>query len=102
MNRFTAALTKTPVTAPLLFQVAAIATRPARNLMVGISLGALLTMSNFVQVANAQQANTAREQALRECSLIEKRDTHDPWEGTKTGSRHFVYKACMADRGQVD
>jgi hypothetical protein len=61
------------VTAPSLFQAAAIAIRPA--LMVGLSVGALLTMSNFVQLANAQQPNTAREQALRECSLMERRDT---------------------------
>ena len=83
-------------------QAAAIAIRPAKILMVGISLGALLTVSNFVQTANAQNSNTAREQAIRECSLMEKRDTHDPHEGTKTGSRQFVYKACMADHGQVE
>ena len=83
-------------------QAAAIAIRPAKILMVGISLGALLTMPNSVQAANAQKANTAREQALRECSLMERRDTHDPHEGTKTGSRQFVYKACMADHGQVE
>ena len=83
-------------------QAAAIAIRPAKILMIGISLGALLTMPNSVQAANAQNANTAREQALRECSLMEKRDTHDPYEGTKTGSRQFVYKACMADHGQVE
>ena len=83
-------------------QAAAIAIRPAKILMIGISLGALLTMSNSVQAANAQKANTAREQALRECNLMERRDTHDPYEGTKTGSRQFVYKACMADHGQVE
>lgn len=83
-------------------QAAAIAIRPAKILMIGISLGALLTMPNSVQVANAQNANTAREQALRECSFIERRDTHDPQEGTKTGSRQFVYKACMADHGQAE
>ena len=83
-------------------QAAAIAIRPAKILMIGISLGALLTMPNSVQVANAQNANTAREQALRECSFMERRDTHDPQEGTKTGSRQFVYKACMADHGQVE
>ena len=83
-------------------QAAAIAIRPANILMIGISLGALLTMPNSVQVANAQNANTAREQALRECSFMERRDTHDPQEGTKTGSRQFVYKACMADHGQVE
>ena len=83
-------------------QAAAIAIRPAKILMIGISLGALLTMSNSVQAANAQNANAAREQALRECNLMERRDTHDPYEGTKTGSRQFVYKACMADHGQVE
>ena len=83
-------------------QAAAIAIRPAKILMVGLSLGALLTMSNSVQAANAKNANTAREQALRECSLMERGDTHEPYEGTKTGSRHFVYKACMADHGQVE
>ena len=83
-------------------QAAAIAIRPAKILMIGISLGALLTMPNSVQAANAQNANTAREQALRECSLMEKRDPHDPYEGAKTGSRQFVYKACMTDHGQVE
>ena len=111
MNRFITALPKTLVAAPpptivkMIWrrpQAAAIAIRPANVLMVGLSLGALLTMSNFVQVANAQHSNTVREQALRECSLMERRDTHDPWEGTKTGSRQFAYKACMADHGQVE
>ena len=132
MNRFIAALTKTLVTAPSLFQIAqpllvtelgagrirkfgmivktiwresqaaAIAIRPANVLMVGLTLGALLTVSNFVQTAKAQQSNTAREQVIRECNLMERRDTHDPQEGTKTGSRQFVYKACMADHGQVE
>ena len=83
-------------------QAAAIALRPAKILAVGISLGALLTMSTSVQAANAQNANTAREQALRECNLMERSDTHDPYEGTKTGSRQFVYKACMADHGQLE
>jgi hypothetical protein len=83
-------------------QAAAIAIRPAKILAVGISLGALLTMSTSVQAANAQNANTAREQALRECNLMERSDTHDPYEGTKTGSRQFVYKACMADHGQLE
>ena len=68
--------------------------------MVGLSLGALLTVSNFVQTAKAQQSNTAREQVIRECNLMEKRDPHDPYEGTKTGGRQFVYKGCMADHGQ--
>ena len=102
MSRFTAVPTKTLVTAPSLFQATAIAIRPAKILMVGLSVGALLTMSNSVQVANAQKANTAREQALRQCNLMERSDTHDPWEGTKTGSRQFVYKGCMADHGQVE
>jgi hypothetical protein len=83
-------------------QAAAIAIRPANVLMVGLSLGALLTVSNFVQTAKAQQSNPAREQVIRECNLMEKRDPHDPYEGTKTGSRQFVYKACMADHGQAE
>ena len=104
MNRFITALTKTLITAPSLFQIArpllvtelgpgrirkfgtivktiwrrpqaaAIAIRPANVLMVGLSLGALLTVSNFVQTAKAQQSNTAREQVIRECNLMEKRD----------------------------
>ena len=83
-------------------QAAAIAIKPTKIVMIGISLRALLTVSNFVEAANAQNANTAREQALRECSLMEKRDPHDPYEGAKTGSRQFVYKACMTDHGQVE
>lgn len=102
MNWFIAALTKTLVTAPSLFQAAAIAIRPAKILMVGLSLGALLTVPNFVQTAEAQQPNTAREQALRECNLTDTRNSHEPYEGTKTGGREFVYRACMADRGQVE
>ncbi len=133
MNRFIAALTKTLVTAPSLFEIArplpvtelgpgrairkfstsvetisrspraaAIATRPAKLLTVGLSLGALLTVSNFVQTAKAQQSNTVRGQTLRECNLAYARDSHEPYEGTKTGGRLFVYKDCMADRGQVE
>ena len=127
MNRFIAALTKTLVTAPSLFQIAqpllvtelgqgefassARSSRragagrklpplPANVLMVGLSVGALLTVSNFVQTAKAQQSNTAREQVIRECNLMEKRAANEPQEGTKTGGRHFVYKGCMADHGQ--
>ena len=81
-------------------QAAAIAIKPTKIVMIGISLGALLTVSNFVQTAKAQQSNPAREQVIRECNLMERRDTHDPQEGTKTGSRQFVYKGCMAARGQ--
>jgi predicted alpha/beta-fold hydrolase len=81
-------------------QAAAIAIRPAKILMVGISLGALLTVSNFVQTTKAQQSNTAREQVIRECNLMEKRAANEPQEGTKTGGRQFVYKGCMADHGQ--
>jgi hypothetical protein len=83
-------------------QAAAIAIKPTKIVMIGISLGALLTVSNFVQTAKAQQSNPAREQVIRECNLMEKRDPHDPYEGTKTGSRQFVYKACMADHGQAE
>ena len=130
MNMFISALTKTLVTAPSLFQIAqplpvtelgpgrirkfgmivktswrrpqaaAIAIRPANVLMAGLSLGALLTVSNFVQTAKAQQSNTAREQVIRECNLMEKRAANEPQEGTKTGGRQFVYKGCMADHGQ--
>ena len=81
-------------------QAAAIAIRPANVLMVGLSLGALLAMQNFVQTAKAQQSNTAREQAIRECNLMEKRAANEPQEGTKTGGRQFVYKGCMANHGQ--
>ena len=92
MNRFITALPKTLIAAGSLFQTAlpvanlglarairkrgtivkmiwrrpqaaAIAIRPAKVLMIGITLGALLTMPNFVQGAKAQQSNSAREQA---------------------------------------
>ncbi len=107
MNRFITALPTTLIAAAApLFQrrpqAPAIAIRPAKILMIGLSLGALLTASNFVETAKAQQSNTAREQAIRECNLMERRDTHEPHEGTKTGGRQFVYKACMADHGQVE
>ena len=111
MNRSITALTRIPATVPPLMivktirrrpQAAATAMRPAKILMVGISLGALLTVSNFVQTAKAQQSNTAREQVIRECNLTEKRASHEPQEGLKTGGRLFVYKACMADHNEVE
>ena len=82
MNMFITALPKTLIVAASLFQAALV--------------------SNFVQTAKAQQSNTAREQIIRECNLLEKRDSHEPYEGTKTGGRQFAYKACMADHGQVE
>jgi hypothetical protein len=82
MNRFITALPKTLIVAASPFQAALV--------------------SNFVQTAKAQQSNTAREQIIRECNLLEKRDSHEPYEGTKTGGRQFAYKACMADHGQVE
>jgi hypothetical protein len=111
MNRSIPALTRIPVTAPPPMivktirrrpQAAAIAKKPTKIVMIGISLGALLTVSNFVQTAKAQQSNTAREQVIRECNLMEKRASHEPQEGIKTGGRLFVYKACMADHGAVE
>jgi hypothetical protein len=111
MNRSITALTRIPATLPPLMIVntirhrpraAPIAIRPSNVLMIGLTLGALLAMPSFVQTAKAQQSTTAREQLIRECNLMEKRDSHDPYEGTKTGSRQFVYKACMADHGQVE
>ena len=111
MNRSIPALTKIPATAPPPMivktirrrpQAAPTAMRPANVLMVGLTLGALLAMPNFVQTAKAQQSNTAREQVIRECNLMEKRASHEPQEGIKTGGRLFVYKVCMADRNEVE
>jgi hypothetical protein len=111
MNRSIPALTRIPVTAPPPMivktirrrpQSAALAIRPTNVLMVGLTLGALLTVPNFVQTAKAQQSSTAREQVIRECNLMEKRASHEPQEGIKTGGRLFVYKACMADHGAVE
>jgi hypothetical protein len=82
MNRFITALPKTLIVAASLFQAALV--------------------SNFVQTAKAQQSNTAREQAIRECNFMEKRAANEPQEGTKTGGRQFVYKSCMADRNEVE
>ena len=82
-------------------QAAAIAIRPAKILMIGHQPWRSSDDAEFrPSLATRQLRSTAREQALRECSFIERRDTHDPQEGTKTGSRQFVYKACMADHGR--
>src|SRR3981189_57533 len=98
MNRSITALTRILATAPPLMivktswrrpQAAAIAIRPANVLMVGLSLGALLTVSNFVQTAKAQQSNTAREQVIRECNLMERSETPHPQAGKKPPSRRF-------------
>ena len=111
MNRSITALTRIPATVPPLMivktirrrpQAAPTAMRPANVLMVGLTLGALLTVPNFVQTAKAQQSSTAREQVIRECNLMEKRTANEPQEGTKTGGRQFVYKACMADHSEVE
>lgn len=111
MNRSITALTRIPATVPPLMivktirrrpQAAPTAMRPANVLMVGLTLGALLAMPNFVQTAKAQQSNTGREQVIRECNLMEKRASHEPQEGIKTGGRLFVYKACMADHNEVE
>jgi hypothetical protein len=98
MNRIIDASTKTLVDAHAFL----VAMRPAPRLMIGLSLGALLMVSNFVQTAEAQKSNTAREQAMRECNLMDTHEAHEPYEGKKTGGNLFVYRACMADRGQVE
>ena len=98
MNRIIDAPTKTFVNA----HASLVAMRPATLLMIGLSLGAILTVPNFVQPAKAQRLDAAREQALRECNLMEGRDPHDTYEGKKTGNRMFNYKACMAEHGQIE
>jgi|RhiMetdeSRZDD1v2_1073273.scaffolds.fasta_scaffold1156689_1 hypothetical protein len=98
MNRIIDPSAKTPVNA----HASLAAMRPATLLMIGLSLGTLLGAATFVQPAKAQRLDAPREQALRECNLMEARDPHDTYEGKKTGNRMFNYKACMTERGQIE
>jgi hypothetical protein len=98
MNRFIADLSE----ARRGGRAASITKLPIKTLILALSLGTLLCAANLIQPANAQDPDAARAQALRECNLIEKRDPHDTYEGSKSGGRMFHYKACMAVRGQID
>jgi hypothetical protein len=93
MNRFIAGLSE----ARRGGRAASITKLPIKTLIFALSLGALLNAP-----AQAQNPDAARERALRECNLMEKRDPHDTYEGSKSGGRMFHYKACMSVRGHID
>ena len=65
-------------------------------------LGTLLAAPAFVQPANADdRISPAREQAIRECTALQNRYTHDGSdEGRKTGGLQWHYRACMTGHGQ--
>ena len=74
-------------------------TKSKTLITVALAFGTLLTA--FVQSANAAQLNGARESAIRECMVLQNRDSHDPF-GELRGGVQFHYRACMANHGQPE
>jgi hypothetical protein len=89
---------------PLLLESSGIASgglmeRNMKTLMTVLTLGALVTA--FVPSASAQRApGMTREQAIQECSALNRRQSHDPYGAT--GGVQYHYRACMADHGQPE
>jgi hypothetical protein len=73
-----------------------------KTAIAALALGTLFTVPAFVQTANAQRLDPARERAIRECMELQKNDPHDGDEGRKTGGFQWNNRACMANRGQPE
>ena len=71
-----------------------------KTLIAALALGTILAAPAFVQSANAQRLDPARERAITECMALQNRDSHDGYEGKKGGGVQWHYQACMADHGQ--
>jgi hypothetical protein len=65
-----------------------------------LMLGTLVGSSAVVQSANAERLDAAREQAISHCMLMQNRDSHDGYEGSKGGGLQWHYQACMVEHGQ--
>jgi hypothetical protein len=73
-----------------------------KTVIAALALGTLFTVPAFVQAANAQSLDPGRERTIRECMELQRSDPHDGDEGRKTGGFQWHYRACMANRGQVE
>ena len=75
----------------------------ASPIIAALTVSILLAAPAFVQSARAEyRLDPAREQAIRECMALQNRNSHDGYEGNKSGGLHWYYRACMADHGQPE
>ena len=51
------------------------------------------TLSSGMGIANARF--TARERAIHECNVVQKRNPH-----SYSGQQYYMYRACMAEHGE--
>lgn len=65
--------------------------------LVALAVGASAT-PNFAQRSEGDQIDSARAQALRECSRLEQRYSEPSWGHQEID----VYRACMARHGQPE
>ncbi len=70
-----------------------------KPLIAALALGTLIAPI-FVQPANAQRLDPARERAIQECMALQRRDSHDSF--SPSGGVQHHYRACMMDRGQME
>ena len=73
-----------------------------KTVIAALALGTLFTVPAFVQAANAQRLDPARERAIRECMELQRNDPHDGDEGRRTGGFQWYYRVCMANHGQPE
>lgn len=70
-----------------------------KTLITALTLGALMAGAASAQTGN-HRIDHAREQAIQECMALQKRDSHDGYEGSRGGGLQWQYRACMVDHGQ--
>ena len=73
--------------------------RNMKTLVTVVTLGALTAAPAFVQFANAQRFDTARERAIQDCMAMQKKYPTDPY--SSYGGAEHMYHACMANKGQM-
>jgi len=71
-----------------------------KTLVGALALATVIAAPLFVVSANAQTMDPAREQALRDCSALQSRDSHDPYD--RRAGVMYNYQACMAEHGQPE
>jgi hypothetical protein len=70
-----------------------------KMLATSLAFGALVTSQAFVQFANTQAMNDERARAIQECMEMNKKHNTDPY--SSTGGVQHMYRACMANKGQM-
>jgi hypothetical protein len=74
--------------------------RNMKSLISALILGSVIVAPTLVVPANAQAVDQARERALRDCSAVQSRDSHDAYD--RRAGVMFNYQACMAGHGQPE